>query len=322
MGRRTGSGNGGQSVGASGLRNGVFTGVGVRPIGFQFPVGLNVTVAAVPDGPTSVDYLVVAGGGGGGIFSNPGGGGGAGGFLTGTGHPITLATPYSITVGGGGDGDTSPGSVDDRLATNGSSSIFSSITAIGGGRGSTGVKHGSGGGSGGGANYQPDALGGLATPGQGNNGGNGGGGAPVYFAGGGGGAGGPGANGSPCNGGAGSPSSYSGSPVTYAGGGGGAKYGAPGGTGGSGIGGNGGYNGVAGTNGSPNTGSGGGGGAYTPGAAASGAGGKGIVIIRYSGSQGATGGTVTSSGGYTIHTFTGDGTFTSNVGITGQYSIN
>jgi hypothetical protein len=38
MGRRTGSGNGGQSVGASGLRNGVFTGVSVRPIGFQFPM--------------------------------------------------------------------------------------------------------------------------------------------------------------------------------------------------------------------------------------------------------------------------------------------
>jgi len=36
------------------------------------------------------------------------------------------------------------------------------------------------------------------------------------------------------------------------------------------------------------------------------------VIVRYSGSQFATGGTVTSSGGYTIHTFTGDGTFVSN----------
>ena len=41
-------------------------------------------------------------------------------------------------------------------------------------------------------------------------------------------------------------------------------------------------------------------------------GGSGIVIIRYSGSQGATGGTVTISGANTIHTFTGDGTFTSN----------
>ena len=41
-----------------------------------------------------------------------------------------------------------------------------------------------------------------------------------------------------------------------------------------------------------------------------GAGGSGIVIIRYAGSQRGTGGTVTSSGGYTIHTFTSSGTYT------------
>jgi hypothetical protein len=60
--------------------------------------------------------------------------------------------------------------------------------------------------------------------------------------------------------------------------------------------------------GGANTGGGGGGGthAYSTG----GAGGSGIVIIRYYGSQKATGGTVTSSGGYTIHTFTSSGTFT------------
>jgi hypothetical protein len=34
------------------------------------------------------------------------------------------------------------------------------------------------------------------------------------------------------------------------------------------------------------------------------------VIIRYSGSQRGTGGTVTSSGGYTYHTFTTSGTYT------------
>jgi hypothetical protein len=38
-------------------------------------------------------------------------------------------------------------------------------------------------------------------------------------------------------------------------------------------------------------------------------GGSGIVIIRYSGSQRGTGGTVTSSGGYTYHTFTSSGTY-------------
>jgi hypothetical protein len=42
---------------------------------------------------------------------------------------------------------------------------------------------------------------------------------------------------------------------------------------------------------------------------ASGAGGSGIAIISYFGSQRGTGGTVTSSGGYTIHTFTSSGTY-------------
>jgi hypothetical protein len=34
------------------------------------------------------------------------------------------------------------------------------------------------------------------------------------------------------------------------------------------------------------------------------------VIVRYLGSQRATGGTVTFANGYTIHTFTSSGTFT------------
>lgn len=42
----------------------------------------------------------------------------------------------------------------------------------------------------------------------------------------------------------------------------------------------------------------------------SGAGGSGIVIVRYAGAQRATGGTITSAGGYTIHKFTTSGTFT------------
>ena len=48
-------------------------------------------------------------------------------------------------------------------------------------------------------------------------------------------------------------------------------------------------------------------------------GGSGIVIIRYSGAQGAGGGNYLSSGGNSIHTFTGDGTFRSN---TLSFSIN
>jgi hypothetical protein len=41
-----------------------------------------------------------------------------------------------------------------------------------------------------------------------------------------------------------------------------------------------------------------------------GAGGSGIVIITYPGSQRGSGGTVTSSGGNTIHTFNSSGTYT------------
>jgi hypothetical protein len=37
------------------------------------------------------------------------------------------------------------------------------------------------------------------------------------------------------------------------------------------------------------------------------AGGSGIVIVRYRGAPRATGGTITQSGGYTIHTFTTSG---------------
>jgi hypothetical protein len=65
------------------------------------------------------------------------------------------------------------------------------------------------------------------------------------------------------------------------------------------------------TAGAANTGSGGGGGGangstYTAGFA----GGSGIVIIRYtSGLITATGGTIVTSGGYTYHTFTSNGTF-------------
>jgi hypothetical protein len=35
------------------------------------------------------------------------------------------------------------------------------------------------------------------------------------------------------------------------------------------------------------------------------------VVLAYLGSQRGTGGTITSVGGYTIHTFTSSGTFTS-----------
>ena len=63
------------------------------------------------------------------------------------------------------------------------------------------------------------------------------------------------------------------------------------------------------TAGTANTG--GGGGAGTAGNSGNGkAGGSGIVIVRYSGSQRGSGGTVTTTGGYTYHVFTSGGTFT------------
>jgi hypothetical protein len=40
-----------------------------------------------------------------------------------------------------------------------------------------------------------------------------------------------------------------------------------------------------------------------------GSGGSGILILRYLGAQRGAGGTVTSSGGYTIHTFTTSANF-------------
>ena len=83
-----------------------------RPTGFLYPTGLTQTEA---NGPTSVDYLVVAGGGGGSVFI--GGGGGAGGFRTASGFSVINGTSYPITVGAGGG----PG-------VSGSDSIFSSIT--------------------------------------------------------------------------------------------------------------------------------------------------------------------------------------------------
>jgi hypothetical protein len=60
--------------------------------------------------------------------------------------------------------------------------------------------------------------------------------------------------------------------------------------------------------GTANTG-GGGGGAY--GAGTSGAGGSGVVIIRYPDTYTQqAGGTITQAGGYWIHTFNANGTFT------------
>jgi hypothetical protein len=48
----------------------------------------------------------------------------------------------------------------------------------------------------------------------------------------------------------------------------------------------------------------------TTSAAVGASGGSGVVIIRYAGAQVGTGGTVTTVGSDTVHTFTSTGTFT------------
>lgn len=262
---------------------------------------------------TTASYLLVAGGGGGGVDSA--GGGGAGGFLTGT-TTLNLNTTYFVTVGGGGAGGTAAAY---NAGANGSDSSISgsgltTVSAIGGGGGAHRDTNdaGSGGSGGGAAGVTTARTGGSGTPGQGNAGGNSVA-SSTSGGGGGGGASAVGANATPGNGGnggAGTASSIRGASNTYAGGGGGgeglAGAGGTGGTGGSGGGGNGGTGSATlATSGATNTGGGGGGGGrlsaqYAPG----GTGGSGIVVISYPGSQVFTGGTVTTSGGNTIHTFT------------------
>lgn len=214
-------------------------------------------------------YLVIAGGGGGGTnggnYEN-GGGGGAGGYLTNASFGVTHATNYTVTVGGGGNAEY-----------NGSNSVFSTITSIGGGGGNGNTNNpGENGGSGGGGTSWAASAGGSGTSGQGNNGGAGSSGtAETGGSGGGGGAGGTGGNGSGNtggNGGAGLASDITGSSITRAGGGGG--WGLGGSLGQAGSGGAGAGNGSAGT---ANTGSGGGGQRNGTG----GTGGSGIVILRY-----------------------------------------
>ena len=265
----------------------------------------NFTVCSVGSGPTGdkVDYLVVAGGGGGG--SDQGGGGGAGGYRESSGTasgcysrsplgacvsalPVTT-TGYPIAIGGGGVGAL----MCLQNSSNGSNSSFSSITSTGGGRGGTlgrpdADKNGSPGGSGGGAGGITSAPSGRTggsgntppvSPPQGTNGGD----TPAGTYGGtGGGATGAGIT-SGCTGGTGATSSINGTPTGRAGGGGGratpTPAGVPSGAGPYGPGGDGG----SAANATANTGSGGGGGGAggpTPGNQA-GAGGSGIVIIRY-----------------------------------------
>lgn len=253
----------------------------------------------------TIDVLVVAGGGAGG--TDRGGGGGAGGVIYATSISI-INSVYAVVVGGGGSSSTT----DTQPGGNGHESSFMSYVAIGGGGGGSEYANGNSGGSGGGASYSKPP--GKGRIGQGFEGGL----ARVGArgAGGGGGASEPGQQGieSGAKGGDGLIFYISGSATYYGGGGGagdcrdGTSGGSSQGPGGVGGGGNGGIgrNGV-GSSGVSNTGGGGGGGGIV---GYGGNGGSGIVILRYLSRVTASGGTVSDSGGYRIHTFTSSGDFT------------
>jgi len=290
---------------------------GVYPSANSLNTGIIVSGLTYTAVPLNVNYLVIAGGGAGGGSKSDytaGGGGGAGGYRSAynnetsggggsaeTTLSLSTATNYTVTVGAGGAGVvyTSPGS-------NGSDSVFSTITSIGGGGGGSAAPSPSGGvdgGSGGGKTYYSAVVGdgtnsanGDATN-QGYNGGpNSGGSSSCTGSSGGGGAGaigGDGTNSSGGAGGAGVASTITGSSVTRAGGGGGGQWlyncgSISPGAGGSGGGGAGGQSTAAinGVNGTVNTGSGGGGGSAAhisnPTNPIGGNGGDGIVIMRYS----------------------------------------
>ncbi|MGA0373897.1 MAG: LamG-like jellyroll fold domain-containing protein, partial [Flavobacteriaceae bacterium] len=307
-------------------------------INLQVSDGLNtvakaftVSVTNINEAPTEIlfettgvnlEYLVVGGGGGGG-GGDVGAGGGAGGFRTNkTGSqsgggcaaeaPMAItAGTYTVVVGAGGNG----GSDSYGWASDGGDSSFNGIISKGGG-GAPGwrASDGRAGGSGSGSTGQGGNNPGSGESCQGHDGGTGLGGGN-YPQGGGGGAGGLGEN-APSQdqagaGGPGLPNPFEDSNIgelsggqryLAGGGGGGAESNATvgnGGVGGGGIGGRQTPNLDPG-NGLPNTGGGGGGEDNQTG----GSGGSGVVILRYLGNPIATGGTVTQSGGYTMHTFT------------------
>jgi hypothetical protein len=260
------------------------------------------TVGETNDDRNKVDFLVIAGGASGG--RTYGGGGGAGGYITSLGtsgadssavSKITVtAKTYNIVVGAGG---TSIVSVSER-GNSGTNSEFDTIIALGGGGGGifsssspnfNGINGGSGGGAGTNTTNNTSGTPGSGTANQGRNGGSGAGVAGSDAAGGGGGgASNTGANAANLrtggNGGNGLANLLrTGSNETRAGGGGGS--GGDGGSsavkglGGAGGGGNGGRFQEDATSGTVNTGSGGGG---TPSSrTTTGAGGSGIVVIRY-----------------------------------------
>ena len=303
----------------------------------------------------SVEYLVVAGGGGGGGSGSENGyvgagGGGAGGLLSGS-VTISPGVAYTVTVGAGGPGG-SAGSHNTSYGTGFNSSISGSglttVTSYGGGTGgwggTTSSSPGGNGGSGGGigaadmynkiyaiggkgvypgSSYNPGPRQGYDGGGYNTGSGNDGGGAS---GGGAGAAGTPGSSGYGTTGGIGV-EWPTGSGTYYAGGGGGGSWRSSGGGGGQGGGGAGGSDGnmwvgAPGNPGTANTGGGGGGALFNGNASMAsrvsrpgGAGGSGVVIVRYADSNPAASATtgsptVTVAGGYRVYKFTSSGSIT------------
>ena len=144
-----------------------------RPIGYDFPVGLSgntVTTiftstpgpgtAPIPAGVSSIEVLVVGGGGGGGSGSQ-GGGGAAGGLCYTNAYPFPgLARNVTVTIGAGGSGgdQLAAPSPSSKRGANGTSSVFDTITAVGGGAGGAAgptLRDGFSGGSGCGGSGRP-----------------------------------------------------------------------------------------------------------------------------------------------------------------------
>ena len=226
--------------------------------------------------PFNIEYLVIGGGGNGGPQTDDTGAGG--GFRTnvpgstsGGGAPaepsyeVITGVEYTVTVGAGAYGGGAGPLPRPGPFAKGGSSVFDTITSIGGGSGGPTANPNyptlRQGGSGAGRFSAPNWSG---TPGQGYPGGNNGGAVEPYngTAGGGGAgqAGNSGSSGSGGPGGAGQTSSITGSPTQYAGGGGGgSRPGGPQGAGGAGGGGAGNAtHQSAATPGTANTGGGGG----------------------------------------------------------------
>ena len=317
--------------------------VKIRPVTAAGDGSESAGVALTTLSLVNVDFLVLAGGGPGGVTYS--GGGGAGGLrssVSSTGGGASAEAPLSLTRGASYVVTVGAGGVytSGYSGSNGSNSVFHTITSLGGDAardGSPTTAGVVGCGAGGSNDMAFPYNGSPGTTGQGYGGGTGyiAVSAGNYSGGGGGGTGGAGGNSGagnesgsqPGNGGSGSANSITGTSVTRGGGGGGGGYGGSprigGGDGGSGGGGATGtqtfshwgtpYNG-----GNGGTNLGGGGGATGTGSA--GQGGSGVVIIRYVDvgqgviGAGLTGSTSTySSGGvtYRVYSFTaGTGTFT------------